>query len=76
MQSTAKKHPDAAALPSTGFVRLPQILAHVPIGKSSWWAGVREGKYPAPVRPSPFGRVTVWRAEDIHALLAAAGGAK
>lgn len=76
MQSTAKKHPDPAALPERGFVRLPQILAHIPIGKSSWWAGVRAGKYPAPVRPSPFGRVTVWRAEDINRLLATAGGAQ
>lgn len=75
MRSTAKKHTEPAALPEKGFVRLPQILAHVPIGKSSWWAGVREGKYPAPVRPSPFGRVTVWRAEDINRLLATAGGA-
>lgn len=74
MQSTAKKHPDPATLPATGFVRLPQILAVVPIGKSTWWAGVREGKYPAPVRPSPFGRVTVWRAEDITRLLVTAGG--
>lgn len=75
MRSIAKKHTEPAALPEKGFVRLPQILAHVPIGKSSWWAGVREGKYPAPVRPSPFGRVTVWRAEDINRLLATAGGA-
>lgn len=75
MRSSAKKHTEPAALPEKGFVRLPQILAHVPIGKSSWWAGVREGKYPAPVRPSPFGRVTVWRAEDINRLLATAGGA-
>lgn len=76
MQFTAKKHPALAALPERGFVRLPQILAHIPIGKSSWWAGVRSGKYPAPVRPSPFGRVTVWRAEDINRLLATAGGAQ
>lgn len=76
MRPTAKKRPEPAPLPEKGFVRLPQILAHIPIGKSSWWAGVRTGKYPAPVRPSLFGRVTVWRAEDIHRLLAAAGGAQ
>lgn len=76
MRSTATKHSEPAALPEKGFVRLPQILAVIPIGKSSWWAGVREGRYPAPCRPSPFGRVTVWRAEDINRLLATAGGAK
>lgn len=74
MRSNAKKHTEPAALPEKGFVRLPQILAVIPIGKSSWWAGVREGKYPAPVRPSPFGRVTVWRVEAIRDLLAIAGG--
>jgi prophage regulatory protein len=55
-----------APIPETGFVRLPQILAVIPIGKSTWWAGVKAGKYPAPVRPSPFGRVTVWRAAEIR----------
>lgn len=59
----------AATLPTVGFVRLKQILTVIPIGKSAWWAGVKDGKYPSPVRPSPFGRVTVWRVEDIHALL-------
>lgn len=76
MQSTAKKHPEPAALPDKGFVRLPQILAVIPIGKSSWWAGVRTGKYPAPAPAGIFGRVTVWRAEDINRLLATAGGAQ
>lgn len=76
MRSQAKQHYEHGKIPATGFVRLPQILALVPIGKSSWWAGVRDGRYPQPVRPSPFGRVTVWRAEDIHTLLAQAGGAQ
>lgn len=62
------KHSIVAAIPERGFVRIAQILAVIPIGKSSWWAGVREGKYPQPVKPSPFGRVTVWHAEDVAAL--------
>lgn len=57
----------ALPLPSTGFVRLPQILAVIPIGKSTWWAGCRSGRFPAPIRLSPG--ITVWRAEDIHALI-------
>lgn len=58
-------------LPPAGFVRLPQILAVFPIGKSTWWAGVRSGRFPQPVRPSPFGeRVTVWKVEDIRNFLA------
>lgn len=55
-------------LPSTGFVRLPTILAHVPVGKSTWWEGVRSGRFPQPIKLGP--RITAWRAEDIHNLIA------
>ena len=55
-------------LPKTGFVRLPTVLSYIPIGKSSWWDGVKSGLYPQPVRIGK--RVTAWRAEDIHALIA------
>lgn len=58
-------------IPATGFVRLPQILAVVPISRSSWWAGVKSGRYPKPIKLSP--RITCWRAEDIHALIGVLG---
>lgn len=54
-------------LPDTGFVRLPQILALIPISRSAWWAGVREGKYPKGIKLGS--KTTVWRAEDIRALI-------
>ncbi len=54
-------------IPSTGYVRLPQILQVYPVSKSTWWNGVKEGKYPKSVKLGK--RVTAWRAEDIHALL-------
>lgn len=57
-------------LPATGFVRLPQVLALVPVCKTTWWAGVKSGRYPAPVKLSP--RVTCWRVEDIRNLIATA----
>lgn len=53
--------------PQTGFVRLPQILAVIPIGKSTWWAGVKVCKYPQPIKLGA--NTTVWKAEDIHALI-------
>lgn len=56
-------------LPQTGFVRLPAILAHIPVSRSTWWAGVKSGKYPAPVK-SLGANITAWKAEDIHALIA------
>tara|TARA_R100001244_G_scaffold10877_2_gene13016 strand:- start:2666 stop:2875 length:210 start_codon:yes stop_codon:yes gene_type:complete len=53
--------------PETGFVRLSQILTVFPVSESSWWAGVKSGRYPAGIKHSR--RCTFWRAEDIHALL-------
>ncbi|GAB4363826.1 MAG: hypothetical protein Kow0026_28570 [Oricola sp.] len=57
-------------LPETGLLRLSSILAPngpIPVSKSTWWAGVRDGRFPKPLKLGP--RITVWRAEDIHALL-------
>lgn len=69
-------------LPETGFLRLRQIIGDpnasppvppiIPVKKSTWWAGCRSGRYPAPVKLSP--RVTAWRVEDIRGLLASIGG--
>ncbi|MBI9080427.1 MAG: AlpA family phage regulatory protein [Pseudodesulfovibrio sp.] len=57
----------ATYLPATGFLRLPQVLKVIPIGKSSWWAGVAEGRYPKPVKLGP--RTTAWKSEDIRDLI-------
>jgi prophage regulatory protein len=54
-------------LPETGYVRLPAVLAVFPVSKSNWWAGVRSGRYPSPVKLSE--RCTAWRVEDIRALI-------
>ena len=54
-------------IPTYGFLRLPQILAAIPISKSAWWEGCRTGRYPKPVKLGP--RTTAWRAEDIVALI-------
>lgn len=58
------------ALPETGLLRLSSILAPngpIPVGKSTWWQGVKSGRYPQPVKLGP--RVTAWRAEDIRTLI-------
>ena len=54
-------------IPSTGFLRLPQVLALIPVSKSTWWEGCRTGRFPKPVKLGP--RTTAWRAEDILALV-------
>lgn len=57
----------ASTIPSTGFLRLPQILEFFPISKSTWWDGCRSGRFPKPVKLGP--RTTVWRAEEIKAFI-------
>lgn len=54
-------------LPETGFVRLPAVLKVFPVSKSTWWAGVKEGRFPKPVKLGP--KTTAWRVEDIRALI-------
>lgn len=64
-------------LPTTGLARLPQIVgdpkavppipAIIPVSRSTWWAGVRSGRYPKPVKLG--GRVTAWKWEDIARLV-------
>ena len=58
-------------LPETGFVRLSTILKIFPVSKSTWWAGIKDGRFPTPVKLSP--KITAWRVEDIRDLLAKHG---
>jgi predicted DNA-binding transcriptional regulator AlpA len=61
-------------LPEMSYLRLKQIIGDrnaeppippiVPVGKSTWWKWVQEGKAPSPIKLGP--RVTVWRSEDIR----------
>lgn len=51
----------------TGFLRLPEILRLIPVGKSTWWAGVKNGRFPKQVKLGS--RTSAWRAEDIQALI-------
>jgi prophage regulatory protein len=54
------------------FLRLRQVLEVIPVSKSTWWAGVRDGKFPQPVKLSERG--TAWRRTDIDALCARLSG--
>ena len=60
---------DYPNFPKTGFVRLSQILAPygpIPVSKSTWWQGVKEGRFPSSQKLGP--RTTVWKVEEIRAL--------
>ena len=63
---------DQIAIPETGFLRLHQILRIIPVGKSTWWAGVKSGRFPKPVKLGP--RTTAWKAEVIADLEKSFGG--
>ena len=52
---------------SNALLRLPQVLALIPVSRSAWWAGCKSGRYPKPVKLGP--RTPAWRAADIAALL-------
>jgi len=53
------------------FLRLPEVLERVPVSKSTWWKGIRDGIFPKGVKLSP--RTTAWREEDIDAICGQSG---
>jgi len=58
-------------LSETGFMRLPDVLKVFPVSKSTWWAGVKSGIYPKPVKLGV--KMTAWRVEDIRELIERVG---
>jgi len=62
-------------LSEASLLRLPQIVGDkkrgipplVPVSRSTWWAGVKDGRFPKPVRIGE--RCVAWRARDIEALI-------
>ena len=57
-------------MPATGFLRLPSIIGPngpIPVSKSTWWAGVKDGRFPKPIKLGL--RITAWRVEDIRAFI-------
>ena len=53
--------------PSIGYLRIPQILELIPIGRSTWWQWVADGKAPKPIKLGP--RTTAWKAADIFQFI-------
>nr|WP_202379482.1 AlpA family phage regulatory protein [Mesorhizobium sp. 131-2-5] len=69
----ATQHPDEkppGVRPDNSLLRIKSIIGPagpIPVSRSTWWAGVRSGRFPKPVKLGP--RTTAWRAADIHKLL-------
>jgi len=64
------------ATPNRGFLRLPHIIGNakadppipaiIPVSRSTWLAGVKEGRFPKPVKLGK--RALAWRMADINDL--------
>jgi len=75
-----------SSLPDTGYLRLSQIIgrpatktspsipAIIPVSRSTWWQGVKSGRYPKPTKALGE-RITAWHVNDIRALVKAADNA-
>ncbi len=63
-------------LPEEGFLRLRQIIGDkknpaiipiIPISRSNFLAGVKEGRFPKPIKLGL--RIIVWKVSDIRKLI-------
>ncbi|MBZ9725309.1 AlpA family phage regulatory protein [Mesorhizobium sp. CO1-1-11] len=58
------------AKPLEALLRLKAVISPhgpIPVSKSTWWEGVRSGRFPKPVKLGP--RTTVWRQSDVQLLI-------
>jgi len=51
---------------SRGLSRIPEVLGRIPVSRSNWWNGVKEGRFPPPIKLSE--RCTAWRNSDLDEL--------
>lgn len=68
-QALTIQHPTSN--PGIRLYRLPDVLARIPISRSSWFAGIQVGRYPKGFHLGP--RTTVWRSDDIDRMIADLG---
>jgi prophage regulatory protein len=55
-------------LPDAGYLRFKQVLEIIPVSRSTWWQGIKDGRFPKGVKLGA--RMTAWRVEDIRSLMA------
>lgn len=69
--ATQTKKTETTALPGIltmdELLRLPAVLSIVKIPKSSWWRGIKEERFPKPIKLGP--RTSAWLASDIKSLI-------
>ena len=47
------------------LLRIGKVLEIIPVAKSTWWAGVKDGRFPEPVK---LGGITAWKQSEVIAL--------
>lgn len=48
------------------LIRISEVLRLVPVSRSTWYQGVKDGRYPAAVKIGP--RAAAWRMSEIRSL--------
>lgn len=49
------------------LLRIKQVLEIFPVSRTTWWDGVKTGRYPKGIKLGE--RTTAWRASEIDALI-------
>lgn len=44
------------------LLKIGDCLKIIPVARSTWWAGVKDGRFPKPVK---IGKNTFWRYSDL-----------
>jgi len=67
MSNASITEPGNVDLTAKGLLRLPDVLKIIPVSRSTWYLGVKNREYPAPVKIGR--RASAWRRYEVEALL-------
>ena len=59
-------HQESMMSTSKRLYRIKQVLEVIPVSKTTWWNGVRDGRFPKPIKN---GRMTFWKSEDLESFM-------
>jgi predicted DNA-binding transcriptional regulator AlpA len=59
--------PPEQILPDSLYRQKQIIPHHIPVSASTWWNGVKSGRFPQPIKIGP--RTTVWRGRDLLPII-------
>ena len=67
MHPEVTPHTDLGSLPDDSLIPQNDVLRIIHISRTSWWRGVKDGRYPQPIRLGP--RMNRWRIGTIRELV-------